>query len=348
MNDENNFPEAPDELEEVMKHHQFEMVRYLGQGSSAIVYLVQSTKYQQEFVLKRIRNGTLFVEKYDEIKVLKCLCHQGIIHFYDYDIKKEYTYLFIEYCPYGTLTKYITDHGPFDGLTSLAIAKYLLQSLAYIHENKIAHSDIKPSNMLIDVYGRVKFADFGLSTIFDDNESTSKVGSLPYWSPEMLNDKKFDPFAADIWALGISIYYIYQGRLPWAPSTMAGLHYSISHYDINFGRGFNRSLKELLKKMVSPASFRMTAAELLADPILADVDIKYAKIINIGFGNGTKMTKAVSVTKSSTFDNTGSAKNSSLPRTITNLAANRMKLRNRASSINRLRSSGILTFSNNV
>lgn len=272
------FPEAKEELASVFMTHQFEIVKQIGKGSSAIVYLVRSIKYQQDFALKRILNTPTSLNKHDEIQVLHRLCDPGIIRFYAFDIRETYSYLFFEYCPNESVKKYLYHNGPFGGHMMMALAKTLLQSLAYIHEHQVAHCDIKPENLLIDIYGRIKYADFGLSNLFPENISQDRVGSAPYMSPELINSKAWDPFAADIWALGITLYFMHTGNYPWPKSPKVNIKYFITHYDVVYPQTFSKRLRNLLKRMLCPLSHRETAAGLLKDPVFETVDVKEAKI----------------------------------------------------------------------
>lgn len=266
------FPEAPEELSEVLNEQQYEMIETVGFGGSAIVYLVKSLKYGQNFILKRILNNTNTEFKHEEVEMLRKLNNPGIIRLYGYVLKSIYSYVFIEYCPFGSMSSYIKKNGPLDGSMILAVAKCLLTSLVYMHLLKISHSDIKPENMLIDAYGRVKLADFGLSKVFDQSQvSTDRVGSLPFWAPEMISSKSFDPFACDIWALGISLYVMHTGHLPWENKTRDEYCYAIVHSDIVFPPDSSHRVNILLRKMLQPKKRRPTAMQLLKDDLLSDI-----------------------------------------------------------------------------
>lgn len=275
------FPESTDELNDVLARHQYQMVKRIGNGSCGIVYLVNSLKYNELFAMKTIFNTPELVRDHDEVKALCQLCNPGIIHLYEFDIQADYTYLFLEYCSGGSVRKFLRENGPVKGELMKPIALFLLQSLDYIHCHKVTHRDIKPENLLIDSYGRMKYADFGLSNLHERNRKfTEKVGSIPYMSPELLQDHYFDPIAADIWALGMTLFVMHVGHFPFPLSNDNDIKNSIRGLKINFPPFFDPSLQSLLKYMLCPINVRASVKTLLANSLFKNVDIKDAKLIS--------------------------------------------------------------------
>uniref|UniRef100_A0A6G3MF14 Calcium/calmodulin-dependent protein kinase kinase 1 (Trinotate prediction) n=1 Tax=Henneguya salminicola TaxID=69463 RepID=A0A6G3MF14_HENSL len=97
-----------------------------------------------------------------------------------------------------------------------------INGLKYLHQNKIPHLDIKPTNLLLASDNRIKIADFGLSIIFDENFFSfyTVTGSIGFCAPELLsqnnNDFKLESlYISDIWSLGLTLYCLLYGNLPW-------------------------------------------------------------------------------------------------------------------------------------
>ncbi|EAX92980.1 dual specificity MAPKK, putative [Trichomonas vaginalis G3] len=89
-----------------------------------------------------------------------------------------------------------------------------------LHDNNVAHHDIKPSNFLVDKYGRIKCCDFGLSSVYDCDDVQSSVhkGTLLFMSPEMLSMTPFNPMKSDIWALGVTLFFMATKTYPFIAS----------------------------------------------------------------------------------------------------------------------------------
>jgi serine/threonine protein kinase len=137
-----------------------------------------------------------------------------VIYFYDFVTTPLFQYLFLEFCPAGTLLDVVRKAGPFEGAQLHAACKAILNGLAYIHGRHIAHLDIKPSNIFIDRFGRPKLADFGISRRFADPSSVHRAGTLAFLAPEVLGCAAYDPFKADIWSLGVTFYVMAFGSDP--------------------------------------------------------------------------------------------------------------------------------------
>lgn len=185
----------------------------IANGGYGVILLVYSIQYQQKFALKKIPNN-LFRES--ELECLKHLDDIFIVNLYKYYRYKGRVYLLMEYCP-NDLDKLISQH-VFDDQNVLKHYVYdVIQAVKACHDRNIAHSDIKPSNFLIDQYGRLKISDFGLSTIFHENASTTICkGTRLFMAPELFEKKMYNPFAADIWALGITIFNMATQEFPYS------------------------------------------------------------------------------------------------------------------------------------
>lgn len=266
------------DLTNVLIRKGYDYIGPIGRGGTSLCYAVKSIKYATVFVCKQIYiDGTVCTDC--EINALKGLSSPNIISLYDYVIEQPWIYLFIEYCPKGSLADFVVKNGPLKDKLVLGIYRNLIAGLAYMHDKKYAHMDIKANNVLIDRYGRTKIADFGMSRIFQptDNSKSNKIfGTIAYMSPEIHRNTAYDPFKADIWALGITFYLLICGRLPWASQTPSDQANEILSGGLRFWpSGIPSQIRSLVNAMCSidPAK-RPTAQQLLSWPIFKGIDAK--------------------------------------------------------------------------
>ena len=124
--------------------------------------------------------------------------------------------MIMEYCEKGNALRTISLHLKRDPFIILQYAKEIVSGLAYCHAKEVVHLDLKPTNILVDKYDRLKIADFGLSQHVKFGEKITKFhGTMIYMPPEMIKKKPYDPYKADIWSLGVTLYQIACGKLPW-------------------------------------------------------------------------------------------------------------------------------------
>ncbi|OHS96571.1 hypothetical protein TRFO_37250 [Tritrichomonas foetus] len=143
-------------------------------------HVVASNKYQMNFVCKRVsKSNSTSQGIYGEINALKMLNSQDIIKMYDFEITRNFVYIFFEFCPNGSLQDYIEKYGQLEGDTLVGVAKRLLFAVQYMHSKSCAHLNIRPSNILIDDYGRIKLSNFYNVQIFNINSFHQSVTCLP-------------------------------------------------------------------------------------------------------------------------------------------------------------------------
>lgn len=194
----------------------YEVIKKLGKGGFASVYLVKSIKYNQLFAAKVIKN-TKKASRLVEIEALLKISGPNIIEMYKFFEDEEYLYIILEYCPGGSLKDYVKENGPIPEQQLYKTCSNLIIALKQCHDKNMAHRDIKPGNILIDAWGRPKLSDFGLSRFYPSKnvEENNFAGSRAFMCPNMLQKMSYNPFDADIWALGITFYFLAYGILPW-------------------------------------------------------------------------------------------------------------------------------------
>ena len=264
------------QLDKTLTEHGYAIQNRLGRGGYASVYLVKSVKYGCDFVAKVTRQkGDVPIEKENEIRTLISLTHPNIISIYEYFADESYLYLILEYCSQGSLADLVHNHGPLHGEQLVSVCRKITEGLIACHDARIAHRDIKPANILLDQYGRPKLSDFGLSDFFDKGSLLkSRAGSMAFLAPEVWTRAAgHDPFKADVWALGVTFYYLATGHLPWKTDSIHSMQQSIQMGIVLYDHTvFSRKFVELLKGMIQvDTNARMFLSDVLTSPALQEV-----------------------------------------------------------------------------
>lgn len=152
-----------------------------------------------------------------EIFISNYLFHPNIIEFIGYFVHANYICLVFEYLKNGSLTNYLKILGPHDLSHHKSIIIDIINGLRYMLSMGIVHRDVKCENILIDSNSRAKITDFGLGISIYSSEKLceSRVGTLHYMAPEMLDDEGIEcDYKIDIWSVGVVIYVMYFGYYP--------------------------------------------------------------------------------------------------------------------------------------
>ena len=233
----------------------------IGNGSQGVCLVVYSEKYKIDFAakvmkLKRGDNDTAAKMEFErEVYSLSHIIHPNIVNIYDYFAEGGYLFMIIEYCPSGSLNNKVRAMSSRPSYNFIrGILCNILNALCYCHETKhISHHDIKLHNILIDGLGHAKLCDFGLSQLIleringspdieekelenipegliEHPEKQNVGGSILYMSPELLyctfhQGCRYDMFAADMWAVGVTLYFLLTGRYPFVGHTKADVYY---------------------------------------------------------------------------------------------------------------------------
>lgn len=256
--------EEESKMKITLAKHGYELIQHIGSGAFSSVYLCKSTKYFNLFAIKKVSKNKLSP---NEVDALISLDHPNIIKLYITFEDEESQYLVMEYCPNGSFR----DRGCISSDKFIYYSKQILEALALCHSKKIAHRDIKPANIFLDQYDHPKLADFGLARHFDSNQTTDqKCGTLMFCAPEILKQQQqICPFKADIWALGVTFFFMITGKKPFPNKSIDELKSAIIFGEIIFPDiEIDPQIRFLISKMTTVnRKLRPTAEQLLQFPI---------------------------------------------------------------------------------
>jgi serine/threonine protein kinase len=149
-----------------------------------------------------------------EWQIMHSVVSANVIRYYGVEIYKSKCFLFMEYCPEGTLSTYIAKNGAIRTEQVREISSQIVLGLRALHDLNIVHRDLKPANIFFDKNFVPKLGDLGSSRIIGDSPLENMVGTYVYMAPEVLREKAQD-VSADIWSLGCVVYEMASGRPPY-------------------------------------------------------------------------------------------------------------------------------------
>jgi len=191
----------------------------------------------------------------EEINIMRLLDHPHIVRLSETFEDSCWVYLVLELCEGGELFQQITEAQCFSEQVAANCTRQMLLAVNYLHQNRIMHRDLKPENFLLAAKGPIekgtlKLIDFGFSKRLAVNEHCETLcGTLLYIAPEVLNER-YD-FKADVWSLGIILYLMLSGRLPWGDATNDDvLTKVVKQGTISTDWGMWRSVSDAAKNLV--------------------------------------------------------------------------------------------------
>ncbi len=212
----------------------YKILEKLGSGGMGVVYKAEDVKLKRPVALKflapELTSDPGIKERFiHEAQAASSLEHNNICTIHEIDETKEgQMFISMAYCEGKTLKEKIK-RGPLNLEEATSIAIQIAQGLSKAHEQGIVHRDIKPGNIIITKDGVVKIVDFGLAKLAGQTLLTRTgtiMGTVAYMSPEQAHGKDVD-YQTDIWALGIVLYEMLTGQLPFKGAHEQAIMYSI-------------------------------------------------------------------------------------------------------------------------
>ena len=205
----------------------YEMKEVIGKGKFGVVNLGIHRKTGQQVAIKILNKENIkTLEDKElvqiEIGILKLCHHPNIVRLLDHLENTDYIYIVTEYIEGGTLGQYFKKKKfNFSERQAMNIMSQLASGVKYLHQYGIVHRDLKPDNIMItqqNEYGVIKIMDFGLSKIVSPHEKmVDGYGTLSYVAPEVLLRTPYNK-EVDIWSMGVILFYMLSGRLPFRGS----------------------------------------------------------------------------------------------------------------------------------
>ena len=258
---------APDPVpSSIGKYH---VLRELGRGATANVYLARDPFVGREVAVKIFQHASggaeLITGKHrasflNEASLVGKLNHPHIVGLFDAAVEPHFSYVVMEFVPGGTLAQYATMEGLLPLEKVIEVVFKVSRALEYAHRHGVIHRDIKPANILVTEPFDVKLSDFGVAILEGvTHTNINAAGSPAYMSPEQLAEKALT-HQTDIYSLGVVMFQLLTGRLPFTASSHAALMYQIVNHDPPALRALRPDLPETFEAIVSRALQKDLAA----------------------------------------------------------------------------------------
>ncbi len=246
----------------------YKLIREVGRGATATVYLAEHPQYPDNVALKLIRfdDKSKDVAKWNRrlLKLLRAemdvsgrLDHPNIIKIFDAAVEKDYAYIVMEYFPGATLEHFCSFQNLLPLHRTIGMIFKCAMALDYAYRQGIVHRDIKPANILVDDQDNVKITDFGLALNISKKSASDStfimgVGSPAYMSPEQIKGYPLNQ-KTDLFSLGVVLFHMLTGRLPFRAKNPAQLIYKIINTEPPLVSQINSELPEQLDQVIRKA-----------------------------------------------------------------------------------------------
>ncbi|XP_076022151.1 MAP/microtubule affinity-regulating kinase 3a isoform X3 [Genypterus blacodes] len=249
----------------------YRLLKTIGKGNFAKVKLARHILTGREVAIKIIDktqlNPNSLQKLFREVRIMKILNHPNIVKLFEVIETERTLYLIMEYASGGEVFDYLVAHGRMKEKEARAKFRQIVSAVQYCHQKHIVHRDLKAENLLLDADMNIKIADFGFSNEFTmGNKLDTFCGSPPYAAPELFQGKKYDGPEVDVWSLGVILYTLVSGSLPFDGQNLKELRERVLRGKYRIPFYMSTDCENLLKRflVLNPAK-RGTLEQIMKD-----------------------------------------------------------------------------------
>ncbi|KAF4071500.1 hypothetical protein AMELA_G00274010 [Ameiurus melas] len=233
----------------------YRLHKTIGKGNFAKVKLARHVLTGREVAVKIIDktqlNPTSLQKLFREVRIMKILNHPNIVKLFEVIETEKTLYLIMEYASGGEVFDYLVAHGRMKEKEARAKFRQIVSAVQYCHQKRIVHRDLKAENLLLDADMNIKIADFGFSNEFMvGNKLDTFCGSPPYAAPELFQGKKYDGPEVDVWSLGVILYTLVSGSLPFDGQNLKELRERVLRGKYRIPFYMSTDCENLLKRLL--------------------------------------------------------------------------------------------------
>ncbi|XP_041669053.1 MAP/microtubule affinity-regulating kinase 3a isoform X14 [Cheilinus undulatus] len=263
----------------------YRLLKTIGKGNFAKVKLARHILTGREVAIKIIDktqlNPNSLQKLFREVRIMKILNHPNIVKLFEVIETERTLYLVMEYASGGEVFDYLVAHGRMKEKEARAKFRQIVSAVQYCHQKHIVHRDLKAENLLLDADMNIKIADFGFSNEFTlGNKLDTFCGSPPYAAPELFQGKKYDGPEVDVWSLGVILYTLVSGSLPFDGQNLKELRERVLRGKYRIPFYMSTDCENLLKRFLVLNPAKRGTLEVRED---AENQIMKDRWINTGF-----------------------------------------------------------------
>ena len=244
----------------------------LGEGTTGKVKLAYHKETSQQVAIKIIpkisfsQRPDLQLKVQREIALMRLVDHPNILKLVDVLESARHLYIILEYAEQGELFDYLVSNRFLNEDVAMEFFRQIVLALEYLHKLGICHRDLKPENVLLDSCTQVKIADFGFARWVSSSLTETSCGSPHYAAPEIIRGQAYDGKIADIWSLGVILYGLLAGYLPFDDPSIRNLLNKVKRGVFQMP-AFAPDIQDIIRRMLTvDVTKRITIEEIKSHP----------------------------------------------------------------------------------
>jgi serine/threonine protein kinase/tetratricopeptide (TPR) repeat protein len=292
----------------------YRIIKELGKGGMGKVYKAVDTEINEEIALKLLKPEIVAEDKVierfrNELKIARKISHKNVCRMYHLEKDENTTFITMEYVEGEDLKSSIEQKGKIPLNEAIIVAKQIAEGLAEAHRLGVVHRDLKPQNIMIDCDGNAHIMDFGIARIMASPGMTKEgtiIGTPDYMSPEQVDGKEADQ-RADLYSLGVIIYEMVTGRVPFKGESAMSVALKHKTESPPNPRELDAQIPESLDRLILKCMEKdkeqrfQSAASVLSELVTIEMEIKgepaapTEKISDISLPDGPESKNSIAV-----------------------------------------------------
>ena len=261
---------------------QIAAIKIVSKKSAAMVQSASMTQMDNDSSIAGRRTIPFGIER--EVVIMKLIEHPNVINLYDIWENRGELYLVLEYVEGGELFDYVSSNGALPEEEAVRLFRQIIAGLSSCHRFNICHRDLKPENILLDTHRNIKLADFGMAALQPkDKWLNTSCGSPHYAAPEIIMGHKYRGDKADIWSIGIILFAMLNGFLPFDGGDLNTTLRLVKKGDYYLPPNLSVEASDLIQRMLQKRpEKRICMEDIWAHPLIRKYERYHASLVPPG------------------------------------------------------------------